>query len=108
MAVSGYPDGRSKRTLETLAGRGDVIPEFELRDSDNEYLIEWFFILRELCPDTGFGESAIQPATISDWADMSGNFISAPESAIILKMDVAYRKGLSSIRAYFEARKPKE
>ena len=104
MAVRGYPDGRSRRTLLELGGRGDIVPALELEIEASEIVVGLFFNLRRFCVEVADGYSPITPRIALDWSEFSGDFISGEEFGIITAMDAAYRKGMASVTAYFEAR----
>ena len=74
MASNGYPDGRTRRTLETLAGRGDTVPELDVEFDEAGQLINWHQEIRKSCGNSGFGALPVTPSMISDWQDMSGEY----------------------------------
>lgn len=104
MASNGYPDGRTRRTLETLAGRGTTVPELDVEFDEAGQLINWHQEIRKSCGNSGFGALPVTPSMISDWQVMSGDYIRPEFRAIIIDMDVAYRDGMAETSAYFEKR----
>ena len=104
VATSGYPDGRTRRVLETLAGRGSSVPTPETDIDVVKDIVSWFFELRKFCTSGEFGRSAIQPSLVSDWCDMTGDFIPYEFRSIIIDMDVAFRSTMSETDAYFNKR----
>lgn len=104
MATSGYPDGRTRRVLEGLAGRGDDVPELDYTLEDTALLLGWHQEIRKSCDNSGMGVSSVTPSMIAHWQDMSGDYIRPEFRAIIIDMDVAYRDGMAETNAYFEKR----
>lgn len=104
IASLGFPQGRSRRDLMRLAGRGDDVPELDMKMEASQQVVGWFFELRKFCPSSEVGLTPIQPSLIMDWQELTGEFISRDFSAIIVQMDVAFRAGMSKTQDYFNAR----
>ena len=104
VTITGYPEGRTRRTLEALAGRGDLIPDLDIEFDETTWLLGWHQEIRKSCGNSGFGALPVTPSMISDWQAMTGDYIRPEFCAIIIDMDVAYRDGMAETSAYFEKR----
>jgi hypothetical protein len=93
--LPGCPDDMTGREYYNRAGFSSKIPHKE-PDTDFFYLVDWFWELRNFCE--GY-EKPITPDLVASWTNLSGEFPSVDDCAIIFSMDSEYRAAMSSAMA---------
>ena len=75
-------------------------PEFEgVRESDFDHVKHAFWGLNNLLTSSMNVPDPIQPNTVLDWCNLTGNILSRDEIKIVFAMDVAYRAALNEAQS---------
>lgn len=100
----GFPTGRTRGDLMSLAGKICDVPDLRFNSDDAGFIIECYQNIRQSCGDGYHGPMPVTPSMISEWQAMTGDYIMPEFRAILVEMDAEYRRGMADTSAYFEKR----